>query len=175
MNTISSFSTVHLTDDLKDQQTHLDDVVRHVINEDTDMFIVTKDQQKLPCHKSILSLFSPLIDRLLSGASSCASPIVFLPDFPAHHIKKLLDILKSGQVLSGKHVNDDLKIVRNVANVLEITITNLSVVDNANVNNNLCAPFEIKTKQLLKLLKYKSVTDLPETTCHLICPCHLTC
>jgi len=115
-----------LSSDLIQQQNHLKNALDHAIHEDTDMAIVSQDQQFLPCQKSLLSLFSPVIARLLSSVPSCASPTVFLPDFPASHIRSLLHILQYGQTLPIQHFNVELKFLKDIAHVLQISMNELS-------------------------------------------------
>merc|ERR1719186_1612244 len=110
------------------QENHFKDVINLAIHEDTDMEIVSQDQQYLPSHKSLLSLFSPVISHLLSSVPNCVSPTIFLPDFPASHIRSFLQILQYGQILPTQDLDTELKVIHNVAEALQIPIKDLSVV-----------------------------------------------
>ena len=53
-----------LSSDRLYQQLQFKEAVSLVTEQDTDLVIVSKDKQRLPCHSSLLALYSPVVAKL---------------------------------------------------------------------------------------------------------------
>lgn len=148
----------------------LKEAVRLSTEELHDMFIVAKHKKIFPCQRSFLALFSPLAARILSEVPCCIAPTLFLTDYHEVNIRTLLQLLKSGQTVLSQNINADMKVVTEVAQLLEISLTDINI--GPYLDNPLSGTFQIEKETNncgVKTEIKKEVEELKEAQEHEKC------
>jgi len=100
-------------------------LMRDILEEEPNMFIITDDGETVETHKILLSLFSRSLANILSGyPQDVGMPVISVP-MKARAVRNLIRILRKGTVFAEE--KKDLLQVAKIGKVLGIELQNLQI------------------------------------------------
>ena len=103
---------------------NINNALQYLKNIPHDVSIISGDNEETQTNRYLLSVFSPTLRHLLSSTMDTFQ-IIFLPDFSLLPIRNLLNIINSGFSVTEKIYNEDIKEIKETAQLLSIDITEL--------------------------------------------------
>jgi len=107
---------------------HILEASSNLLTGDHDAAIISSTGESIPTSRSLLSLASPMLRKLVASLPCCATTTIHLPDFSTHALKHLISILSHGFTTSQLR-NDifrDVTQLMDMAKLLDISIIDLS-------------------------------------------------